>query len=104
MLLFLLTLFSVPLYGFYLPGVAPNEYKEGEEVEIKVNTMDSVHTQVPYGYYDLPFCRPDHVEDERENFGEFLIGDRIETSLYTVTVILVRKFSSLLYYYIHEYR
>ena len=32
--------------GFYLPGVAPKEYGEGERVEIKVNKLTSAKTQV----------------------------------------------------------
>ena len=40
--------------AFYLPGVAPHEYEEGEEVLLKVNKMTSSRTQLPYDYYDLP--------------------------------------------------
>ena len=32
--------------GFYLPGVAPHEYAEGERVDIKVNKLSSTKTQV----------------------------------------------------------
>ena len=28
------------------------------QVELKVNKMTSVHTQVPYDYYALKFCKP----------------------------------------------
>ena len=28
------------------------------QVELKVNKMASIHTQVPYDYYALKFCKP----------------------------------------------
>ena len=31
--------------GFYLPGVSPREYHEGERVELKVNKLTSTKTQ-----------------------------------------------------------
>jgi len=71
--------------AFYLPGVAPVEYEQGEKVELKVNKLTSVKTQLPYKYYDrLPFCMPDKIVDKIENLGEILMGDRIENSLYDV--------------------
>ncbi|KAJ1453021.1 hypothetical protein M885DRAFT_525240 [Pelagophyceae sp. CCMP2097] len=69
--------------AFYLPGVAPREYKTGEKVELKVNKLTSVHTQLPYDYYSHKFCKPlDGVKKSAENLGEFLSGDRIENSPY----------------------
>jgi len=68
--------------AFYLPGVAPTEYQKGEPVALSVNQLTSVHTQLPMRYYDLPFCRPDTIEDDRENLGEILLGDLIENSPY----------------------
>ncbi|KAJ8612565.1 hypothetical protein CTAYLR_007198 [Chrysophaeum taylorii] len=74
--------------GFYLPGVAPREYKEGEKVELKVNKLTSIHTQIPYDYYSHKFCKPKGgVKQSAENLGEFLSGDRIENSPY---VLLMR--------------
>ncbi len=69
---------------FYLPGVAPAEYSEAEEVALSVNQLTSVHTQMPMRYYDLPFCAPDSIVDDRENLGELLTGDFIENSPYIV--------------------
>jgi transmembrane 9 superfamily protein 2/4 len=68
--------------GFYLPGVAPREYLEGEPVELKVNTLTSVKTQLPYGYYTLPYCKPAEIKERVENLGEILGGDAIENSPY----------------------
>jgi transmembrane 9 superfamily protein 2/4 len=28
------------------------------QVELKVNKLTSVHTQIPFDYYTLKFCRP----------------------------------------------
>merc|ERR1712093_345157 len=69
-------------HAFYLPGVAPIEYNAGDRVYLSVNQLTSVHTQLPMRYYTLPFCRPETIEDDRENLGELLLGDRIENSPY----------------------
>ena len=36
--------------AFYLPGVAPREYADGDKVEIKVHKLSSPKTQLPYEY------------------------------------------------------
>jgi transmembrane 9 superfamily protein 2/4 len=42
-----------------------------------------VHTQIPFDYYTLKFCRPKGgIKHATENLGEFLSGDRIENSPY----------------------
>lgn len=69
-----------------LPGLAPVDYQEGDIIALKVNTLTSVHTQLPYKYYSLPFCKPDDVYDKVENFGEVLHGDRIGNSVYKVRI------------------
>jgi len=43
-----------------------------------------VKTQLPYGYYTLPYCRPDQVTGRVENLGEILGGDVIENSPYDI--------------------
>jgi transmembrane 9 superfamily protein 2/4 len=68
--------------AFYLPGVIPHDYQDGEDVKLKVNKIDSVRTQLPFAYYELPFCKPDDIRYSAENLGEILRGDRIENSLY----------------------
>jgi len=75
--------------ALYIPGVAPNDYKDNEPIDVKVVKLDSVKTQLPYDYYWLPFCRPqvdgkDAIIPAAENLGEVLSGDKIENSLYTV--------------------
>lgn len=68
----------------FMIGIAPHNYQLGEKVLLKVNKLDSIKTQLPYGYYTLPFCRPDSIEDDSENLGEIMSGDLIENSKYKV--------------------
>ena len=42
----LLVCLAVCAEAFYLPGVAPKEYIEGDRVDIKVNKLTSTKTQV----------------------------------------------------------
>ena len=37
--------------AFLLPGIAPHDYQPGERVWLKVNSLTSSKTQVPYEYY-----------------------------------------------------
>jgi len=68
----------------YLPGVAPRGYERNEAIPLKVNSLTSSHTQMPYKYYSLAFCVPEKIEDSAENIGEILNGDRIENSPYLI--------------------
>ena len=65
---------------FYLPGVSPRDFGYGDVVEVMVNKIDSVRTQLPYRYYDLNFCKPDKIHNKEENLGETLSGEDIETA------------------------
>jgi len=80
---------------FYLPGVAPVQFKPNEQVELKVNKLTSVHTQLPYQYYALPFCKPEKIHDKVENLGEILRGDRIENSRYFIFALKDERCKSL---------
>lgn len=81
-LLGLILIFVFAANAFYLPGVAPRDYLAGQAVELKVNKLDSIQTQLPYDYYSLPFCSPKEVVEAAENLGEILAGDIIENSAY----------------------
>ena len=51
--------------------------------------MTSSKTLLPIDYYRLPFCSPpDGPKMDNENLGEFLSGDRIESSPY---LLLMKK-------------
>lgn len=67
---------------FYLPGVAPHDFNKGDELQVKVNKLTSIKTQLPYEYYSLHYCHPNKIVDVSENLGEVLRGDRIENSPY----------------------
>lgn len=69
--------------GFYLPGSYPHKYGVGDVLSVKVNSLTSIDTEIPFSYYSLPFCKPQEgVKDSAENLGELLMGDRIESSPY----------------------
>lgn len=67
--------------------VKPNLYKWGDTVELIVNKVESDLTQLPYGYYDLPFtCPPsDHKKPLHLSLSEIIKGDRKWESDYKLT-------------------
>jgi len=67
---------------FYVPGVAPQDFKKGDPIEVRAIKMTSSHTQLPFEYYSLPFCAPKEVEYKSQNLGEILRGDRISNTAY----------------------
>eukprot|EP00922_Rhytidocystis_sp_ex-Travisia-forbesii_P010228 GHVS01014976.1.p1 GENE.GHVS01014976.1~~GHVS01014976.1.p1 ORF type:complete len:714 (+),score=127.07 GHVS01014976.1:160-2301(+) len=75
-------LFVLPLcsHTWVLPGSFPNEYEEGDNVELRVNKIVSAQTQLPFSFYDLPYCRPDEIKEANENLGQIMMGDRTENS------------------------
>eukprot|EP00210_Caulerpa_lentillifera_P002339 g2244.t1 len=80
----LLLVAFIHVNGFYLPGVAPRDFARNENVTIRVNKLLSTRTQLPYGYYSLPYCKPNTMKVFSENLGEKLRGDRILNSPYTI--------------------
>jgi hypothetical protein len=44
----------------------------------------------------LNYCKPKKIENNAENLGEVLRGDRIENSVYTVSIYLL-----FFHYFIH---
>ena len=80
----LLAMLTFSANGFYIPGVAPRNYLQGDRVHLKVNKLTSVKAQLPFSYYSLPVCQPDHIVDTAENLGEVLSGDVILNSVYDI--------------------
>ncbi|OAY85497.1 transmembrane 9 superfamily member 7-like [Ananas comosus] len=78
----LLLLVLAPASAFYLPGVAPRDFAKDDELQVKVNKLSSIKTQLPYDYYFLDYCKPTKIMNSAENLGEVLRGDRIENSVY----------------------
>ncbi|CAN6457123.1 unnamed protein product [Victoria cruziana] len=76
-------LFVSVVDGFYLPGVAPQDFMKGDALQVKVNKLSSIKTQLPYDYYFLSYCKPNKIMNNAENLGEVLRGDRIENSIYS---------------------
>jgi transmembrane 9 superfamily protein 2/4 len=75
-------------HAFYVPGVQPLSFLKGAEVPMKVNAVTSTHTQIPRDYYRLPFCQPDGgPKMASENLGEFLTGNKIQSSPYTINML-----------------
>jgi len=80
-------LFLSTANAFYMPGVRPESFKDGAEVPLKVNSMTSIRTQIPKNYYRLKFCEPeDGPKMASENLGEFLTGNKIQNSPYTINM------------------
>ncbi|GAB1207193.1 hypothetical protein BDV32DRAFT_129250 [Aspergillus pseudonomiae] len=77
--------------AFYLPGVAPTSYDEGQSVPLYVNHLtpglaqqdEQLHSVFSYDYYHpaFHFCAPeDGPKYIRESLGSILFGDRIQSS------------------------
>ncbi|CAK3901506.1 Transmembrane 9 superfamily member 9 [Lecanosticta acicola] len=88
----LLALVAAPLvHGFYLPGITPTNYKEGDLVPLTVNHLTpsqsardtQVRSAFSFDYYhsNFHFCEPkDGPQHVSESLGSILFGDRIQTS------------------------
>jgi transmembrane 9 superfamily protein 2/4 len=63
---------------------------DSENVTVKVNSMKSTETAIPYDYYSIMVCRPDasskKIRAEAENMGEILWGDSIKPSRYYMSM------------------
>ncbi|CCK69450.1 Tmn3p KNAG_0C03430 [Huiozyma naganishii CBS 8797] len=81
--------------------LTPTIYRHGDPVEIIVNKIESDATQLPYGYYDLPFTCPPTVDKKplHLSLNEVIRGDRKWQSNYELefgkdtecTVLCARK-------------
>ena len=70
---------------FYVPGVAPQDFGEGDNIEVNAIKMTSAHTQLPYEYYSLDLCKPDQeIQYSSQNLGQILRGERIVNTPYKV--------------------
>jgi transmembrane 9 superfamily member 2/4 len=75
-------------HAFYMPGVRPQVFREGENVPLKVNALTSTKTQIPRDYYKLPFCQPQGgPKMASENLGEFLTGNKIQSSPFVISML-----------------
>ncbi|GKD21562.1 nonaspanin, partial [Tanacetum coccineum] len=54
-----------------------------EHIYVKVNSMTSISTELPFSYYSLPYCTPSMgIRKSEENIGQLLMGDQIANSPY----------------------
>ena len=77
--------------AFYIPGLSPTVFHNGDRVPLFVNKIFSEKSPLPFAYADLPFvCEP--PKDAKRawlNLGEVLRGDRILTSDYEVRLCAI---------------
>ncbi|CAH6722611.1 transmembrane 9 superfamily member 1 [[Candida] jaroonii] len=96
-LLIFLSLFN-QINGFYLPGVAPTNYKKGETIPLLVNhltpslhvTPDSKTYVYSYDYYypKFHFCQPSGgPKKQSESLGSIIFGDRIFNSPFEIKML-----------------
>lgn len=97
-LLLLFQLFG-EINGFYLPGVAPTNYKAGEEIPLLVNHLtpslhhlsdDSKTYVYSYDYYypKFHFCQPEGgPKKQLESLGSIIFGDRIFNSPFQIKML-----------------
>jgi len=69
------------------PDWHPRTFVKGEDVPLNVNALTSVHTLIPKDYYQLPFCKGDDGRMAEQNLGEFLTGNKIQSSPYLVKML-----------------
>ncbi|KAG0346877.1 hypothetical protein BG004_000626 [Podila humilis] len=74
--------------AFYIPGLSPNVFHDGDRVPLYVNKIFSEKSPLPYAYADLPFVcpPPENAKKAWLNLGEVLRGDRISSSNYELIV------------------
>lgn len=75
---------GVDAYGYsYVPGVPLRDFERGDDTELRVNSMTSIHTQIPRDFYHLQYCIPGTGPlPKAENLGESLTGNKIQNSLF----------------------
>ncbi|KAJ2780715.1 Transmembrane 9 super member 2 [Coemansia javaensis] len=90
-------LLASPGGAFYLPGIAPHDYRSGEAVEVQVNSLtptlnaeNRLESVLSFGFYDerFHFCRPEGgPKAVHESLGSILFGDRIYSSALSVRML-----------------
>jgi transmembrane 9 superfamily protein 2/4 len=93
--LLLTNLWPLATEAFYLPGVAPHDYRQGERVDLTVNPItpkidaqgNQLRSIIPYNYYmdKFHFCQPEGGPQSRSaSLGAILSGDRLYSSPFNV--------------------
>ena len=67
------------------PKETLNLFAEGDPIALKVNKLTSINDVYSQDYYRFPFCQPkEGTKVDKEGFGNYLAGDRIENSPYRI--------------------
>ena len=82
--------------GFYIPGVAPVEYKDGDVVDVKAVKMTSTKHPLPYEYYHLPFCQPEKLVRQLRH--HFWIFSRISALHHPARAVIYAQRSAYTYW------
>lgn len=97
--LILVCCLQTQVQGYYLPGVSPKNYEEGEAVEVDVNALRSPNSVIPYEYYYkmFGFCElePEKRKASDLSFGSILLGDRVHRSAYQMNMLENKECSVL---------
>ncbi|KAF9999456.1 hypothetical protein BGZ80_002470 [Entomortierella chlamydospora] len=86
-------------HAFYLPGVAPTDYIDSQQVPLMVNALTpgsdaDLRSIIPYDYYNpfFNFCQPkEGKQAQSESLGSILFGDRIWDSPYEINMLQPMK-------------
>ena len=84
-------------HGFFLSGSYPHKYGIADTLSLKVNSITSIETEMPFSYCSFPFCKLlEGVKYSVKNLGEVLMGDRIENSPYKLKMYIpmVERFAT----------
>lgn len=82
-----LALFLPIASAFYLPGIAMKDYASGEPIEVLANRLTSPVSTIPYGFYTIPFCRPEEMlRSHPVNLGQLLVGERAYPTVFNISM------------------
>lgn len=90
LLITFLIILQTQVDAFYLPGIAPTRYEEGESIPLLVNALGSPLTALPYDYYfdSFKFCKPENgPKSQSSSLGAILFGDRLYTSPFELNMM-----------------
>ncbi|KAK1416315.1 hypothetical protein QVD17_32104 [Tagetes erecta] len=84
-------------FGSKVKSDASNHhFNKGDLVPFYANKIGPFHNpRETYAYYDLPFCPPDTVKEEKLSLGEMLNGDRLVSTLYTFEFLVDKDYELL---------
>eukprot|EP00357_Protocruzia_adherens_P027013 CAMPEP_0114990182 /NCGR_PEP_ID=MMETSP0216-20121206/10640_1 /TAXON_ID=223996 /ORGANISM="Protocruzia adherens, Strain Boccale" /LENGTH=643 /DNA_ID=CAMNT_0002353301 /DNA_START=17 /DNA_END=1948 /DNA_ORIENTATION=- len=74
-------------HSYYLPGVEQKLYAPNDALTVHASKLSSDTTQIPYEYFSLNYCHPEHDMNRysEENYGMALSGIVLERSAYLLS-------------------